>query len=394
MTFFALLQRLFGLLSLFILGLGVYLVWTGYQRDDEGDPGLDPALAGEGDETRLWIGWGLLALSFLGRWIWPLILAKPTPKDDVAITRGEGRTVAGADGSELRVESFGPADAPVIVLTHGWGLESTVWRYARRDLGDRFRLLVWDMPGMGKSTPPQGRVTLERFAEDLRAVIGQAGGKPVVVVGHSIGGMTAQTLAGLHPELLGEQVKGIVLVNTTHLRPIKTTFASGLVQALWPILAALLHLQIWLRPVFQLMNLQSYQSGQAHIAARIGGFGKHVNRRQLDHVTWLTSKNNAAVQAKGDFAMMEWDVTPKLPAVRVPVLVLAGDKDLITRPDASDTIAKLIPGARLKTMPGCGHMGFYELPQAYNREIAAFAEEVLGAPAATAPPQTATIRTA
>jgi hypothetical protein len=178
MTFLNLLRRLFGLLSLAILATAVYLIWTGYQRSDEGDPGLDPALAGEGDETRLWIGWGLLAFSLLGRFILTPLLAKGE-KDTVPITRGEGRTVAGPDGSELRVESFGAAEAPAIVLTHGWGLDSTVWRYARRDLGDRFRLIVWDLPGLGRSKAPSGHIQLDNFAEDLRAVIqAEAGGRP------------------------------------------------------------------------------------------------------------------------------------------------------------------------------------------------------------------------
>jgi pimeloyl-ACP methyl ester carboxylesterase len=377
MTFLHLLRRLFSLLSLAVLALAVYLIWTGYQRADENDPGLDPALAGEGDETRLWIGWGLLALSFFGRFLWPLLLAKggKGPR----IERGaEHREVVGADGSKLRVEFFGRQGAPVLILTHGWGLDSTVWRYARAHLADRFRLIVWDLPGLGKSkTPPDGRIQLDRFAEDLRTVIGLAEGQPVVLVGHSIGGMTLQTLAGLRPELMGEQVKGLVLLNTTFLRPIRTTAMSGLVQAVWPVVAVFMKLQIALSPLFHAMKWQSYMSGQTHMAARIGGFGRHVTRQQLEHTALLMTKASPAVEAKGDFAMMDWDVSRKLPDIRVPTLVIVGDRDLITRPDAGETIAAAIPGARLQHMTGCGHMGFYEYNEAYDRAIADFATEVL-----------------
>jgi pimeloyl-ACP methyl ester carboxylesterase len=383
MTFLHLLRRLFGLLSLAILALSIYLIWTGYQRADEGDPGLDPALAGEGDETRLWLGWGLLALSFFGRFLWPLLLAKGGGKAP-PIQRGEAREVIGADGSKLRVEVFGRPDAPVLILTHGWGLDSTVWRYARAHLAERFHVIVWDLPGLGKSKlPPDGRIQLDRFAEDLRTVIGLAEGRPVVLVGHSIGGMTLQTLAGLRPELMGEQVKGLVLLNTTYLRPIRTTAMSGLVQALWPLAALMMKLQIWLSPLFHIMKWQSYQSGQMHLAARIGGFGRHVTRSQLEHTALLMTKASPAVEAKGDFAMMDWDVSRKLPEIRVPTLVVVGDKDLITRPDAGETIAGLIPGARLQRMEGCGHMGFYEYSEAYDRAIADFADEVLAKGSAT-----------
>ena len=382
MTLLGPLRALFTLISLAILSLSVYLIWTGYQRADEGDPGLDPTLAGEGDETRLWLGWGLLALSFLGRWIWPLILARgDKPEEKARLPKGEVRTVAGPDGSQLHVESFGPKEAPVLVFTHGWGLDHSVWRYAVRDLAKRFRVVVWDLPGLGKSRQPgDGRYQLDRLADDLRAVLTDAAGdKPAVLVGHSIGGMTTQTLAALRPELLGRQVRGLVLVNTTHLRPIETTAVSGLVKGVWPLASVMLKLQTVLGPLFQLAALQSYQSGQAHIATRIGGFGKHVTRSQLDHTSWLASRNSQAVQAKGDFAMMDWDITGQLPRINAPTLVITGDKDLLTRPDAGETITKLIPGARNAKMPGCGHMGFYEYAQGYNQQIAAFADAAFAA---------------
>ena len=378
MTFMSLLRGSFGLLSWLILALSGYLLWSGYERADEDAPDVRPGLIEDGDEWRMYVGWALLFLSLFGRFIWPLILAKGDGKNNPPITRGEARTVQGADGSKINVEQFGRKDGPAIVLTHGWGLDSTVWRYARKDLGDRFRILVWDLPGLGRSGQPgDGRYTLERLGDDLRAVADSAGG-PVVLVGHSIGGMTSQTLAGLRPEVLGDKVKGIVLVNTTHKRPSKTTAMSGLVEAIYPIASIFLRLQIPLAPVAWLVKWQSYLSGQAHIATRIGGFGKHVTRGQLEHVTRLSTKANPAVEAKGVFAMQGWDITPKLPGVRVPVLVLGGAVDLITKEEAGETIAKTIPGARFKLMPGCGHMGFYEYAEAYNREIGAFAEEVLG----------------
>jgi pimeloyl-ACP methyl ester carboxylesterase len=378
MTFMSMLRGLFGLISWAILALAGYLLWSGYERADEDEPDVRASLIEDGDEWRMYVGWGLLLLSFLGRFIWPLILAKPNLKNEPPIRREPGRTVQGADGSALHIEETGRKDGPAIVLTHGWGLDSTIWRYAKRDLGERFRIIVWDLQGLGRSSQPKdGRYAMERFADNLRVVADQAQG-PVVLVGHSIGGMTTQTLAGLRPEVLGEKVKGIVLVNTTHLRPSKTTAASSLVDGLYPIAKIFLALQIPLAPLAWLVKWQSYLSGQAHIANRIGGFGKHVTRSQLEHTTKLATKANPAVEAKGIFAMQGWDITPKLPGVNVPVLVLGGEVDLITKEEAGENIAKTIPGARFKLMPGCGHMGFYELPSEYNREIAAFAEEVLG----------------
>jgi pimeloyl-ACP methyl ester carboxylesterase len=392
MTFLSLLRGVFGLFSWLTLALSGYLLWSGYERADEDEPDVRAGLIEEGDEWRMWAGWALLFLSLFGRFIWPLILAKGNGRNEPRIERGQARTVQGADGSKINLEQFGRAEGPALVLTHGWGLDSTVWRYLRRDLGDRFRILVWDLPGLGRSGQPgDGRYTMERLGDDLRAVAEAAGG-PVVLVGHSIGGMTSQTLAGLRPEVLGDGVKGIVLVNTTHLRPSRTTAMSGLVEALYPIASLFLRLQIPLAPLAWLVKWQSYFSGQAHIANRIGGFGKHVTRGQLEHITRLATKANPAVEAKGIFAMQGWDITPKLPGVHVPVLVLTGDVDLITKEEAGKTIARTIPGARHQSMPGCGHMGFYEYAEAYNREIGAFADEVLAGGGQGAPQPVGTAR--
>src|SRR5205823_2758745 len=107
----------------------------------------------------------------------------------------QGRTIPGPGGSSLRVEAMGPPDGPTIILTHGWGLNSTVWWYARQALGRRYRIVVWDLPGLGRSRLfADGKVTVDRFAQALGAVIEEAGPGPVVLVGHSIGGMISQTL--------------------------------------------------------------------------------------------------------------------------------------------------------------------------------------------------------
>ncbi|HEX8569233.1 MAG TPA: alpha/beta hydrolase [Caulobacteraceae bacterium] len=371
MTPLHLLRLLTTLLSVALLGVAIYLIWSGYDHQ------ADYVEADE-DEWRLWFGWGLLLLSFTGRFLWPMLLAKGGGKHP-PVNRAAGHTLTAPDGSQLRVETYGAPSGPTLVFTHGWGLDSTVWRYARAELGGEFRLVVWDLPGLGKSKGPgDGKHTLERYAQSLRTVVESAGPGPVVLVGHSIGGMTIQTLCALHPELLGDRIRGVVLLNTTHLRPVETTAASGLMKALWPVLLApAAKLMIWLEPLFHLMAWQSYLSGQTHLAVRIGGFGRHVTRSQLEHTSLLTTKNRPGVQAKGDFAMMDWDVTHKLPDIRVPALVVTGDVDLLTKEEAGETIARLIPGARREKMEGCGHMGFYEYAPRYHEVIADFARPLL-----------------
>ncbi len=98
--------------------------------------------------------------------------------------------LARPDGSEINVEFYGPEDAPTLILTHGWGPDSTVWYYAKKQLIDQFRVIVWDLPGLGKSRKPQNRdYSLENFAHDLNAVVNVAGDQPVMLLGHSMGAM-------------------------------------------------------------------------------------------------------------------------------------------------------------------------------------------------------------
>lgn len=380
MPMFAVLRFLFLLVSLAILGTTGYLLWSWYDGDVVRD--ADGYLTRVREDWRLWTGVGLLAWSGLGRFILPLLIAKKDT-DPSRPTRGEGRTFTGASGAALYVEEHGKSDAPPVILTHGWGLDSTIWHYAKRDLGARFRVLAWDLPGLGRSsTAKDGAVSLTDFAADLRTLIGLAGGRPVVLVGHSIGGMTIQTLARDNPELFGREVAGVVLVNTTHTNPLKTMILSGLVQALrWPVLEPMMRLTIWLQPVAWLAAWQSYFSGSAHLANRLG-FGRYVTRSQLEHTTLLATRNPPGVSAKGNLAMFRWDATPDLPKLTVPTLVLGGDKDIVTKLEASRTIVDRIPGARLEVVEGVNHMGFLERSEVYNQAIAEFVESVQPRPAA------------
>lgn len=372
MTFFHLLQRLFTLLGLAILAASIFLLWNWFDQRGE--------LHGWAKDDRwLYLGGFLLAWSFVGGFILPHLLAKPGHGPH--LKRGHVEEVTGTDGSRLHVESFGPRDAPAVILTHGWGLDLSVWGYLVADLAERFNVVTWDLPGLGRSGQPADRVyDMDRLAGDLNAVLETVRGQPAVLVGHSIGGMITQTFCRDHPEKLGAQVQGLVLLNTTHLDPTKTTFGGRVVSRLKPVLDAMLRLDIALSPLVWLLNWQSYVSGGAHLAVRLGGFSKRVNRGEVDLVARLSAKHSPAVQAKGILAMERWEVTDSLPAIDVPTLVLAGRQDLVTKCEAGETIAGLIPRAQFVAFDEAGHGGFLERCRSYGHVIADFVEQVLPAP--------------
>lgn len=374
------LARLFGvILSLAILAAAGYLLWSWQAgelvRDASG------AVYRHRDDWRLWTGLALLAWSFLGALVTPMLVARPDRRKTKA-ERGSGGVLASPTGSSLYVESHGPAAGPPIIFIHGWGMDSTIWRYARQDLADRFRLILWDLPGLGRSKAA-GReaISLDAFARDLAAVMDFAGRQPAVLVGHSIGGITIQTLIRNHPELQS-RLAGVVLLNTTYTNPLTTMVFSRLWLALQrPVLEPAMRLVTVLQPFFWILKWQSYLSGSSHLAHRLG-FGKFVTRSQLQHSTLLFTRNPPGVLAQGNLAMMRWDATDVLGRLRVPALVIGGDRDIVTKLEASRVLANESELATLEVIEDVNHMGPLERADLYNQLIGDFALQLQ--PSATA----------
>lgn len=364
---------IFNAVSLAILAAAGWFGWSWYQGQTVAD--LEGNLTLVRQDWQLWMALALLGWSFLGRFIVLRLLARGDTVETRPV-RADGRTVDGVDGARLYVESVGVQGRSTIILTHGWGMDSTIWNYAKAELGRHHAVMAWDLPGAGRSDAgkPDG-VSLSAFAANLRTLILSVDG-PVILVGHSIGGMTIQTVARDYPELLGSKVVAAVLVNTTHINPLRTIIFSPLAQALRiPVLIPLFRLTMLLQPLAWLMGWQSYLSGMAHVANRLG-FGRFVTRSQLDHTTLLAVRNPPGVLARGNLAMFEWDATAALPTIPIPVLVISGDVDIVTKLEASQTIAKLIPNARLEVVAGVNHMGFLERADIYNAAIAEFADDL------------------
>ncbi len=361
-----LLMWLAGLVSLAILGGGAYIVWAWY--------------VGELIATAwLVLGLAMLLYSVFGRYL-VLLMRRPAADEPRSERGGRELRVKGPDGSDLQAEIHGQEGRPTLLMTHGWDLDATAWYYEKKNLSERFRLVLWDLPGLGQSSQPaDGRYSLERMAQNLRAVLDRTGdGRPVVLVGHSIGGMTILTFCRLFPELLGREVAGIVLVNTTYTQPLNTVTAGALLRAIQkPILEPLLHLTIWLFPLVWLMNWQSYLSGSSHKTTSSTSFSGHESRGQLDFAAYFTAKMSPAVLAKGILAMLRWDETATLPRINVPTLIITSDADRITLPEASRTMASTIPQAQLIQVSPAGHPGFLERSERYDAAIAEFAATCL-----------------
>lgn len=399
-----------GLLSIGLLVLGPYLLYRWYRAAHvERGPFVHNMVSGAtlptGDATarpgRVFSpdfglnGQTVLFVGGLAATLWALPtgplntrrLMRRKGADEPNPTRdGQIIPVARPGGGELRVEAYGPADGQPIVFTHGWGMNSTEWYYAKRELAGsdaggggggngRFRVIVWDIAGTGLSAPPPDNdYSMENLARDLDAVINAAGGRPAVVVGHSIGGMIAQTYCRLFPGALGTKVCGLVLCNTTYTNPIKTT-KYGMFFAPYQktVVEPLLHLMVWLSPLMRLMNWLSYLNGSSHRSTERRSFSGNETRGQLDFAAGFGPRESPAVLGRGMLAMLRYDARDVLPALKVPALLVAGDKDPVCHPAASQRIRNTVPTGEFLMLGPARHLAPVEHHGKLHEAIATFA---------------------
>jgi len=335
-------------------------------------------------QTVDWKRWALLAgaiaclgLSFGGKWSTEWMLGNGPGKAFVKLEPSSTHSIDRPDGSRLHVNVYGKPDGPTLILTHGWTLNSSAWNYVAIDLAKRFRIVTWDLPGLGESRgPTRGGFSMEMLAENLEAVLKSSSpAGPAILVGHSIGGMTQQTFCRLFPEHLGGAVVGMVLVHTTYTNPVRTNFAAWLTTALeTPVLVPLNYLMIALSPLAWLSNWQSYFNGSSHWTTRFTSFTGRQTRKQLDHSARMGAAAWPATVARGNLAMLRFDARQTLPKVQIPVLVIGGENDRMTVCAASDQISQLLPNDRQFRIPG-GHLGYWEFADEVSGAIQEFASQ-------------------
>lgn len=356
------------LLTLALIGTDIYLFRRWYELKDL------PYDYVRDDAQRCLI-WAIVGLVFIlfGGFIVKLLLGKSGSDEPTMERSQESTMLERPEGHKLFVEFYGSKDAQPLILIHGWSSDSTQWYYLKKRLSSSYRLILMDLPGLGKSEKVGNNdYSLDKFARDLDAVIELAGPRKPLVMGHSIGGMTILTYCKRFHIRLHDRVAGLVLVHTTFTNPVKTSLLSGLLTALErPILRPLCRLMIWFAPLIQFSNAMKYINGSQHLTNHFTGFAGTETRGQLDHTSRLSAFSPVGVIARGMLAMFDYDATAVLPAINVPALVIAAAQDRLTKPVASEYIQQHIPNAKLVVLQPSGHMGAlergYEMAEAVDR---------------------------
>lgn len=240
-----------------------------------------------------------------------------------------------------------------LLLVSGLGSRGTSWQPFLSHAAQNWRVLSFDAPGSGNGPPLAGRVEVREMAEQVLGLLDQLGLESVPLVGRSLGGMLAQELALLAPE----RVSRLVLVSTTgrsdaHLREVFSLWAR---MAELGIPAQIRHRSSLLWCLGR-QALEHDDRVRSYLAARSGA------DRPRDY----------ALQAH---AAARHDALDRLRELRVPTLVVSGSDDRLTPPTHAETLAKTIPGARLMTIPGAGHLPYLETPRSFAEGVLAFLSE-------------------
>lgn len=308
--------------------------------------------------------------------------------------------VEASDGVLLHVEVDEPAPEndddtnrrTTVVMSHGYCLTSECWIFQRRYLKwAGYRVVVWDQRGHGRSGHGTAEsYTIAQLAEDLVSVLDATAPEgPLVLVGHSMGGMCTMALGTLHPDLVQQRVVALGCVSTSAggipLAATGFVTAAGriLIERLGPRVAGLFEN----RPEL-LRSILSANSELADFLVERYSFASPVPRSVVKLAAKMILGTNLTVMSSFTPAFDEYDQTAGLEAYKgCETLVFNGEKDVLTPPEHSDAIVRALPGAQHVIVRDAGHLIMLEHPDLLNQQLEALVSRAASPLPATAEPR-------
>jgi len=303
------------------------------------------------------------------------------------------REVTCSDGVVLHVEvdeltpyaegKRGRSDDPTLVFVHGFALNLDCWHFQRAAFRGKHRMAFYDQRSHGRSErSDREHATIEQLGDDLARVIEEVAPKgDVVLVGHSMGGMSIIALAEQHPELFGDRIVGVGLISTT---------AGGLdpSRILLPLVPAKLGGELTHRTVRTLARSHRLVDGVrragrtvAVVATDLFAFGGEVPAAYVDFVDSMLSQTPFEVVAEFFPSFRGLDKFDSVEVIgRVPTTIICGTADKLTSVGHSRKLHERIPGSTLIECDDAGHMVMIErhgqVNAALDQLLSAAAERV------------------
>lgn len=267
------------------------------------------------------------------------------------------------NGQQIHVHEEGKPTGPVVLMIHGWSSSWFAMSPLFPQFSRRYRCLAVDLPGYGQSPPCEEPVTMQGYADLMAGLIRQVSPtQPVILVGHSMGGMISLTLALRHPQL----VERMVLLCPTisgHLSLFMNLFVSPGV-----ILESFVASQISRLLEPYLLGLADRLMKPASFAERSGVSEADYHRLRSD----ARRPGQSRVRAECFWAMRDGDLRGKLGNINIPTLVIWGMEDnTVPLRDASILVDEW-PDVDLRILPKASHWPQFEAPEITQRYIKAF----------------------
>lgn len=310
----------------------------------------------------------------------------PEADEPLGELRGEVHPVTADDGVPLHVEVDEIADFArrsaatgetsyadvTVVLSHAYALNLDSWHYQRKALRGAARLVLYDQRGHGRSgRGSPASATIDQLGADLERVIDAvAPDQPLLLVGHSMGGMSVMALAERRPDLFRDRVVGIALLGTSPAKVAEVTlgapaYTAKVLRRAAPGFVAALGRQH--RVVERGRRLSS---DLGFLLTKRYSFASDVPPSLVEFTARMLESTPVDVVAEFFPTFTSHDKLGALPALHgVETLVLVGDKDLITPADHSRELVRALPGADLVVLERTGHMLILERHAEANRHL-------------------------
>lgn len=255
--------------------------------------------------------------------------------------------IVSVNGIETHYEVYGKG--PWLTLSHSLACDASMWRAQIDALAERYRVLVYDTRGHGKTAAPQGPYTFDMLTADLLGLYDQLGIAASHFVGLSMGGMIGQHLALAAPQ----RVRALVLADTSsrfppevlplwqdRIRAVGSQGMGAVVQGT---------LERWFTPAFRASSPDA-----------------------VERVAALIRATPVAGYVGCCHCIPRLDITARIHAIKSPTLVIVGADDPGTPVAMSEAIVTEIPGARLRVIPQAAHLANIEQAAEFNRLLLEF----------------------
>ncbi|MCF8550674.1 MAG: alpha/beta hydrolase [Candidatus Nanopelagicales bacterium] len=297
---------------------------------------------------------------------------------------GERHDVFTSDGAVLAVDvDLLPGSDFTIVMPHGYALNRHSWFFQRQALRPLANIVVYDQRGHGDSTyvsdAEERDHSIDQLGRDLYSVIQQCvPTRSIILIGHSMGGMSILALADQHPELFDSRVKGVALIATAASAVSSTTLGlpspiAKLVQGALPAVAGVVA-----RSGDLVARSRWSKSDLGLLLTRLYSFGSVAPAQAGEFVADMIAGTDFSILVDFLPNLYDHDKTDALRVLqKVETLVIVGESDRLTPPEQSEAIISAVPGAEYVVLAESGHMVTLERPTEINELLVGFVDQVM-----------------